>query len=152
MPNRAPDVKVDASQTRLVLIQALIWIEYGLPKDHGRTVSLGPLQVTGQRQYTEVGHDAAFLLSQEYSLLVSGWVDRPIMGGACAMDGEIKSQPEAGEEFLNFDLPDEALEPWGASNSKPSPGPIALTPGITAHGHSSSRPWTLSLHHSSLVD
>ncbi len=29
------------------------------------------------------------------------------------MDGEIKSQLEAGEEFLNFDLPDEALERAG---------------------------------------
>jgi hypothetical protein len=29
---------------------------------------------------------------------------------ACAMDDEIKSQAEAGEEILNFDVPDAALE------------------------------------------
>jgi hypothetical protein len=29
---------------------------------------------------------------------------------ARAMDDEIKSQAEAGEEILNFDVPDEALE------------------------------------------
>jgi hypothetical protein len=31
------------------------------------------------------------------------------------MDDEIKSQAEAGEEILNFDVPDEALERAGSA-------------------------------------
>ena len=35
--------------------------------------------------------------------------------GARAMHDEIKSQAEAGEEILNFDVPDEALERAGSA-------------------------------------
>jgi hypothetical protein len=35
--NRAPDVKVNASQTRLVLMRAVLWINYGKPRDHDAT-------------------------------------------------------------------------------------------------------------------
>jgi hypothetical protein len=51
------------------------------------------------------------------------------------MDDEIKSQAEAGEEILSLDVPDEALERAGSARGKPL-GHIALTPGITARGHS----------------
>ena len=33
-PNRAPDVKVNASDMRLALMLAAIWINYGSPGDH----------------------------------------------------------------------------------------------------------------------
>jgi hypothetical protein len=37
---------------------------------------------------------------------------------ARAMHDEIKSQAEAGEEILNFDVPDEALERAGSAEQK----------------------------------
>jgi hypothetical protein len=36
------------------------------------------------------------------------------------MDDEIKNQAETGEEFLNFDVPDEALERAGSAEQQAS--------------------------------
>jgi hypothetical protein len=51
------------------------------------------------------------------------------------MDGEVKSQAETDEDILTFDIPDDMLE-RAADASKRTLGHIALTPGITARGHS----------------
>jgi hypothetical protein len=47
MPTRAPDVKLDPGDMRLVLMRAAFWINYGSPGDHDARTPIPPSHIIG---------------------------------------------------------------------------------------------------------